>query len=148
MSTVKVKLSPWFKRVIYVGLSISWLSGTLFFIMNNWVTVEGDFGPEKHPLQFKILMTHGAAAFLMLMVFGSMLSNHIPMSWKTQRLRKIGISLTTFITVQTITAYLLYYLANEQWRGITAWVHLAVGLSLPFLLWLHIFLGKRRVIKH
>ena len=144
MSTVKVKLSPWFKKLIYIGLSISWVTGLAFFIMNNWITVEGDFGSEKHPMQFNVLMVHGAAAFLMLMVFGSMLSNHIPKSWKTKRLRKIGISLTSFIILQTFSAYLLYYLSDEYWRSVTSWIHLGVGVSLPFLLWFHIVLGKRR----
>ncbi len=144
MSAVKVKLSPWFKKLVYAGLLVSWLSGLMFFVMNNWVTVEGAFGPEKHPMQFNVLMVHGAAAFLMLMLFGSMLSNHIPLSWKTKRLRKVGVSLTSFIVLQTLTAYLLYYLANENARSVTAWVHLISGAVLPLILLGHVLVGSKR----
>ncbi len=146
MSAVKVKLSPWFKRLIYMTLTVSWVTGLTFFIMNNWVAIEGDFGPEKHPLQFNVLMLHGAAAFIMLMVFGSMLSNHIPLSWKTRRSRVIGISLTAFVVLQIATAYLLYYMADETWRTISSWVHLIIGLSLPLILVIHIVMGRRKKI--
>lgn len=144
MSAVKIKLKPWFRRATYVILSISWLTGLTFFVMNNWITVEGDFGPEKHPMQFKVLLLHGAAAFMMLMIFGSMLTNHLPLSWQTKRLRKIGLMLTSFIIIQTVTAYLLYYLANESLRAITVWIHLSFGLCIPLVLGIHVVLGKRR----
>ncbi len=144
MSAVRVKIEPWFRRTLYLGLFISWVSGVLFFVMNNWITVTGDFGPEKHPWQFNVLLVHGAAAFIMLMLFGSILSNHIPMTWKTKRLRKIGITISSFIVIQAVTAYLLYYLANEDIRVIVSYLHLAMGGSLPLLLWAHIKLGRKR----
>jgi MFS family permease len=143
MSAVRVVIQPWFKKVMYWGLTLSWISGLCFFVMNQWITVEGEFGPEKHPWQFTVLQIHGAAAFLMLMVFGSMVANHIPMSWKTRRLRRIGIALLVFIGVQTVTAYLLYYLAAEEFRVVVSYLHLSVGFCLPMLLLVHLVLGKK-----
>ncbi|MCB1582718.1 MAG: hypothetical protein R3E90_16000 [Marinicella sp.] len=144
MSAVKIKLQPWFRRSIYVVLGISWLTGLTFFIMNNWAAIEGDFGPEKHPLQFKVLVVHGAAAFLMLMIFGSMLSNHLPMAWKTNRLRKIGITLTSFVIIQILSAFLLYYLSSDSVRAVVVWVHLLAGMTLPVVLTTHVLVGRQR----
>ena len=45
--------------------------------------------------------------------------------------------------ILTITGYGLYYAGGERLRAWTSWIHLAVGLALPLLLILHIWLGKR-----
>ena len=45
--------------------------------------------------------------------------------------------------VLTITGYGLYYAGGERLRAWTSWIHLAVGLALPILLLIHIFLGRR-----
>jgi hypothetical protein len=42
-----------------------------------------------------------------------------------------------------VTGYGLYYAGGESLRAWTSWIHLAVGLALPLLLILHIWLGKR-----
>jgi hypothetical protein len=45
--------------------------------------------------------------------------------------------------ILTITGYGLYYAGGESLRAWTSWIHLAVGLGMPLLLILHIWLGKR-----
>ncbi len=45
--------------------------------------------------------------------------------------------------ILTVTGYGLYYAGGESLRAWTSWIHLAVGLALPLLLILHIWLGKR-----
>lgn len=143
MSAVRLKIEPWFKRLLYTSLSVSWVTGTSFFILNTWVRIEGEFGPEKHPWQFLILTVHGLAAFFMLMVSGAIFSNHVPMGWRSKRLRKVGISLVTVVSCQLLSAYLLYYLGDPTIREIVMYLHLSIGFSLPFVLWLHIYLGKK-----
>jgi len=143
MATISVKLPPLFRRSLYSVTALSWCSGIAFFIMLNWVTVEGDFGPEKHPLQFPLLQLHGACAFLMIMSFGAMLAAHLPASWKTKRSRNIGIALATLIGLQMIGAYGLYYLSNEDIRQWVSWFHLGLGVSLPGVLATHVVMGVR-----
>lgn len=141
MAYISSRIPLNFRVVIFVILAISWCSGIVFFVLNNWVSVEGDFGPEKHPLQFPALMIHAAAAFILMLMIGGILASHVPMGWKTKRLRKIGISLTVLFCIQVITAYLLYYLANEDIRIAVSYVHLACGFSFPFFLIAHIVIG-------
>src|SRR6516165_12761889 len=46
--------------------------------------------------------------------------------------------------ILSVTGYGLYYAGGESLRAWTSWIHLAVGLALPLLLILHIWLGKRK----
>jgi len=111
--------------------------------MLNGVTIEGDFGPEKHPLQFPTLQLHGASAFLMMMSFGAMLAAHLPASWKTKRSRNIGITLASVVGLQMIGGYCLYYLSGEDIRQWISWFHLSLGVSLPLILSSHVVVGRR-----
>jgi hypothetical protein len=45
--------------------------------------------------------------------------------------------------ILTITGYGLYYAGGERLRAWMSWIHLGVGLALPILLLVHIFLGRR-----
>ncbi len=100
--------------------------------------VEGDYGLVKHPWQFPVLQTHGAAAFLMMVSFGFVLGSHLPRSWKTKKKRKTGLLLIALPSFLIISAYLLYYLSDEKVRDWVEYAHLAVGFMLPFILALHI----------
>lgn len=127
-----------YRRIVYTLFTISWLTGTLFFILNRWVTVEGDFGPEKHPWQFPILMTHGASAFMMIFIFGVAVASHVSANWHIKAARRLSIFLVITMSFQIISAYLLYYLANETWREIIANMHAITGFLLPALLFVHV----------
>ena len=132
-----------FRRWLYLLTLLSWLSGLSFFALSTWGSIEGEFGPQKHPLQFPVLMLHGAAAFCMMMTFGALLATHVPSSWRSKRLRGLGLSLTFVVGFQIVSAWLLYYLSSELWREWTAWAHLAVGGSLPFLIAAHLVRGYK-----
>ena len=125
-------------------LAWSWLTGVSFFALHRWFQVEGDFGPEKHPLEPWLIKAHGAGAFLSLMVFGYLLASHIPTGWRSKRSRKGGIVLVAALSLMVLTGYGLYYLGDEDWRATTAWMHLGIGSLFPCLLALHIISGWRR----
>lgn len=144
MSKVGTKIPKKYKIILYTLLLISLISGSTFFIMFNWIEVEGDFGPQKHPWQYFFLQLHGAAAFLMMISFGFLLGTHVPAGWKTKKLRKTGITLVSSIIYLIISAYFLYYIAQEDFRKYLGWSHAIVGISLPFQIAFHLFLGHRK----
>lgn len=127
-----------YRRFFYGFLALSLCSGVLFFIFNQWVEIEGEFGPQKHPLQAIFIRVHGAAAFFMLMSFGALLAAHIPYGWKSTRSRKSGIFIATLALLQILLGYLLYYLANESIRQYTSYVHILFGLLMPLALYVHL----------
>ena len=147
MARVKLKFPKPYKRVFSLLLMTSWLSGVVFFVLNNWVTVEGDFGRQKHPWQFTFLKIHGGAAFLAMISYGFIMGSHVPLAWKTKRMRKMGIVIVSALSFLVFTAYLLYYVAGDEFRILVSYAHAAVGFSLPFLVGIHLYLAKHSTVK-
>ncbi len=139
-----VRISYFFRKLLYMALTLSWSSGILFFVLNQWVRVAGDFGPEKHPLQMSILRLHGAGAFLMMVLFGYLVSNHIQVSWPLKKLHPFGLFLAGAICFLILSAYGLYYLGDPDLRTYLAYAHAAVGFSLPFVLAAHLIQGRKQ----
>lgn len=129
------------RLVLFITLAVSWFTGLGFFLLDTFFQIEGEFGIEKSPWQNPALTIHGASAFLMMVWFGGLVATHVPMGWRTKRLRFWGITLISAIALQIFTAYLLYYLANEFARETIKWAHLVVGLTLPAILTGHILAG-------
>jgi hypothetical protein len=142
MKTIGLKIPLGYRLVIFVTLTISWFTGVGFFVLDRFFEIEGEFGTEKHPFLTPALTIHGASAFLMMIWFGSLLSAHVPMGWRTRRLRFWGVSIVVGFSAQTLTAYLLYYLSNEAAREVVQWVHLIVGIVLPAVIVGHVLAGR------
>jgi len=86
---------------------------------------------------------HGAAAMAILILVGMLLTGHVRFAWRARRNRGNGSLFLGAFAILTVTGYGLYYAGGEGLRAWTSWIHLAVGLALPLLLILHIWLGKR-----
>jgi hypothetical protein len=144
MAQIKLKIPRRYRVFLFACIALSWLTGITFFVMNRWVTVEGDFGPEKHPAQMTFLKVHGAAAFLMMISYGYMLATHIPAGYRSKRQRVIGLGLVAAQGFLILTAYGLYYVGGEKFRTVISYAHASVGLIFPILLTTHIISGSRR----
>src|SRR4030095_13062442 len=86
---------------------------------------------------------HGAAAMAILVLIGMLLIGHVRFAWRARRNRANGSVFLSALGILTITGYGLYYAGGERLRAWTSWIHLVVGLALPILLLIHIFLGRR-----
>lgn len=89
------------------------------------------------------MKVHGAGAMAILVLVGMLLTGHVRIAWRARRNRSSGSLFLAAFGILAVTGYGLYYAGGEQLRAWTSWIHLAVGLALPFLLILHIWLGKR-----
>ena len=149
---VKVKIPKPYQMWFFALLAVAWISGITFFSLHSWFMVEGKYGLVKHPWQFPALQIHGATAFLMMISFGFLLGSHVPRSWKMKPKRKLGIALIAIFSFQIITAYILYYIAQDDPRVLVAYAHLAVGFLFPLILMLHIIMKvkakKKKKHKH
>ena len=135
---INKSMSGWVKKLLYSFLALSLISGLSFFYLNNFVTIEGTFGPEKHPWQYPILQLHGFSAFLMLLLIGAISINHVPIGWKGKRHLKSGITLASFCLVMVCSAWLLYYSGGEAFREYTSYLHIGIGTMTPVLLAIHL----------
>ena len=145
---IGVRLPKIIKNSIYGLFLISLVTGYTFFILNQFIVIEGPFGPQKHPLQKYFLMTHGASAFLIMTFFGAMLAAHVPKTWHLGKNKITGVFLIAVIASQMITAYCLYYLVLGDYRIYLIYAHLITGSLLPIVLLAHLYrkIRKRNLI--
>jgi hypothetical protein len=121
-----------------------WASGVLWLLFHYALMHKGTFGDEPNLLEPWWLRLHSAMAFATLWGFGLVWGVHIVAAWRTRRQRLSGALAVTLLVWLSATGYLLYYLTDDRWRGISAVAHWATGLALPALLAAHIVLGRRR----
>jgi cation transport ATPase len=117
----------------------------LFFSGVAWAYWNYLWSPSDFEISAKIwaMKIHGAAAMVVLVLVGMLLSAHVRFAWRARRNRANGSVFLSAVAVLTITGYGLYYAGGERLRAWTSWIHLGVGLALPILLLIHILLGRR-----
>jgi hypothetical protein len=128
---------------VYVALGLLITTGVVWLLLDAFVRVPGDFGPEHHPAEHWMLIAHGVGAYAFLIVGGAMIPVHITMGWNTRRNLKSGLTLAGTYLLLAVTALGLYYLGDEIQRHWVSIAHWSVGLlALPILL-LHALRGQR-----
>jgi len=135
-----IRLKRLQKYFLYAVLALLFLSGVAWVYWNYLTASPGDFETSAKALAMKI---HGAGAMAVLVLIGMLLSGHVKFAWRARRNRANGSVFLSAFAVLTITGYGLYYAGGERLRAWTSWIHLAVGLALPIVLLIHIFLGRR-----
>jgi cytochrome b561 len=90
-----------------------------------------------------MLMLHGLAAMIALVLLGAMIPMHVVRSWRAGKNRISGTAMAATNAVLVITAWGLYYAGSEGLRTFVADLHIAVGIALPVLVATHVTLGRR-----
>ena len=137
------RLPRWQEWSVYVSFGLLFATGTAWLLLDGFVRVNGDFGPEHHPAEHMALIAHGVTAYAFLIVAGAMIPVHVILGWNTRRNLKSGLTLAATLLFLAGTALGLYYLGDE---GSRAWVsvgHWGVGLAALPLLAIHALLGRR-----
>jgi hypothetical protein len=120
------------------------LTGIVWLILDWWVRVNGEFGPEHHPAEHLVLIAHAIGAYAFLVVLGAMIPVHIPLGWKQKRNRLSGVAVASVCAVLAVSAIALYYVGEDLVRGWTSVIHWTVGLAaLPVLL-IHVTRNRTR----
>lgn len=138
MKPITNKIPKLYQQMINWTLAICWGTGIAFFVLSTWVQVEGEFGPEKHFLQIPSLQVHAASAFILMLFFGALFFGHKPRVSHMQHGQRSGNYLVNSFFFLIVSAYALYYIADQTWREYIGYAHLAVGLILPVILIVHI----------
>jgi len=128
------------RSFLYAVLALLFLTGTAWAYWNYLVPEPRDFESSAKAWAMKI---HGGGAMAILVLVGMLLTSHVRFAWRVRRNRGNGSLFLGAFGILTVTGYGLYYAGGESLRAWTSWIHLAVGLALPLLLILHVWLGKR-----
>jgi len=135
-----IRLKPVHRGLLYVVLALLFFTGAIWAYWNYLVAQPSDLVTSARTWAMKI---HGAAAMVILLLIGTLLTGHVKFAWRARRNRGSGVFLLFIFGILTISGYMLYYAGGEKLRAWTSWIHLAVGLALPILLVIHILLGKK-----
>jgi len=90
-----------------------------------------------------MLMLHGLAAMVALVLVGAMIPLHLRGFWRAGKNRISGAAMVGTNAALMITAWGLYYAGSDELRTFVADVHIAVGIALPALVATHVALGRR-----
>ena len=139
-----MRLPGWQKRLIYVSFTLLASAGVTWLVFENFIRIEGEFGPERSPWQARALSVHGLACFAFLVAIGTILPVHVRLGLLGKRSRKSGIATAALVLFMALSGYGLYYIADDELRGWTSTVHWIGGLTTIALIGSHVWLGTRR----
>ena len=136
------QLSRRFRWTLYAVFAILFATGALWLIADQLKdSARGDFWQETSA---NLLMVHGGAAMVTLLLLGALFPTHVARAWRSRLNRVLGATMVLCNGVLIITAFGLYYFGSDTLRPWAGDVHIVVGFALPPILGLHIWLGRRQ----
>jgi uncharacterized membrane protein len=140
MGPDSIRLKSGHRYSLYAVLALLFCSGVAWAFFSYLAPLPNESQSTSKSWAMKI---HGAAAMAILVLLGTLLNGHVKSAWVAHRNRINGVTLLATFAILTLTGYGLYYSGGEQLRAWTSWIHLCIGLILPIMLVLHIWLGRR-----
>ena len=136
-----MRLKPSFRFAIYAAFAVLFLTGAGWLVADWQKDISSDEIWQQSIAY--LLMVHGGAAMVTLLLLGALIPVHILRAWRSRRNRVSGSTMAAFNAILIATAFGLYYLGSEALRPWMSWIHIAAGLSLALGLPIHIYLGRR-----
>lgn len=137
------RLPRWQEWTVYVSFGSLIATGIAWLLLEHFVRIAGEFGPEPHPAEHWALVVHGIVAYAFLVVIGTMIPVHVVAGWNSRRNLKSGVTFAGVLLVLVLSALGLYYVGDElsrHWISVTHWV---IGLvAVPTVL-IHALKGRR-----
>jgi hypothetical protein len=137
-----LRLKSSFRYSIYAAFAVLFLTGSGWLVADWQKNISSDEIWQQTVAY--LLMAHGGAAMVTLLLLGALIPVHVLRSWRSGKNLITGSVMITLNTLLIVTAFGLYYLGSETERPWMSWIHTVVGFSVPALFVLHIFLGGRR----
>jgi hypothetical protein len=136
------RLDPPFRYAIYAAVAVLFATGAGWLIADQMKeTPSGEIWQESAAY---LLMLHGGAAMITLMLLGALFPLHIGRAWRAKKNRVTGSVMIACNAVLITTAFGLYYLGSEEIRPWASDLHIGFGIALPLLLLVHVKTGRRR----
>lgn len=136
------RLPRWQELAAYASFGLLALTGIAWLMLDEWVRVDGAFGPEHHPAQAWALVLHGVLAYVFLVIAGMLVPGHMRLGWSAGRNRGTGIAVTALSLLLAVTGLLLYYASDERLRSSTSLLHWSFGLGGTAIFLLHAVRGR------
>ncbi len=120
------------KISLYLILIILAFSGFIWLYLDHFVRVNTEFGgATHHPIEYKMLVTHGISAYLFIFLFGVIWNDHIKKWFKVGKKNfRSGIFMASTIATLALSGLILYYPTSDELREIVSVIHWALGIAL------------------
>jgi cytochrome c biogenesis protein CcdA len=138
-----LRLKSSFRRSIYAAFAVLLLTGAVWLVADWQKDISSDEIWQRTAAT--MLMVHGGAAMVTLLLLGALIPLHLLRSWRAAKNRVSGSVMAAFNAVLILTAFGLYYLGSEALRPWMSWIHIGAGVSVALLFPLHVFLGRRKL---
>ena len=140
-----LKLPRGRRWTVYGVAFATWITGVLWLIYHYFMTTEGRFGPQTHPLEPWWKTIHAGVSFFAIGILGLLWGVHILRGWNANWRRWSGGTLAAFFFVLSATGFALYYIymIDEEWRAWTSIIHWVLGLASIGAFFVH-WLSKSR----
>jgi hypothetical protein len=137
-----LRLKPSFRRSIYAAFAVLFVTGAAWLVADWQKDISADEIWQQ--LAATMLMVHGGAAMITLLLLGALIPLHLLRSWRAGKNRISGSVMATLNAALIATAFGLYYLGSETLRPWISWIHIAAGFSLALWFPVHIIWGRRK----
>jgi hypothetical protein len=137
-----LQLDGRFRAALYTVFSVIFVTGAVWLVADRLKTAAGaDLWSALAPV---LLMAHGGAAMVALLLLGALLPLHLLPAWRRDKNRAMGVTMAMLTALLIATAFGLYYIGSDTLRGWVSDLHIALGLVFPALLTAHVTTGRRR----
>lgn len=136
-----MRLSPRLRFAVYGAFLALFVTGAGWLVADQFKA--GSDGEMWQQIAANLLMLHGGAAMVMLMLLGALVPLHVQRSWRSGKNRFTGTAMVALNTLLVATSFGLYYVGSDMLRPWISNVHLGIGLCLPILVLAHIVVGRR-----
>lgn len=136
-----LRLDRRFRWGLYATFAILFATGVAWVIADQWK--DSPSGEFWQATAANLLVTHGGAAMMTLLLLGALFPIHVARAWRGRLNRVSGAIMIAFNVVLIATAFGLYYLGSETLRPWTSNIHVVAGVAFPAMLAVHIWLGRR-----
>jgi uncharacterized membrane protein YbjE (DUF340 family) len=134
-----VRIDPQFRWAIYAAFALLFGTGAVWLVAD--ALKESDELWQQTAAN--LLMVHGGAAMVALMLLGALIPLHLRRAWHARKNRVTGTVMATFNVVLIVTAFGLYYSGSDVVRPWISRLHYGLGLALPVLFLVHVVSGRR-----
>ena len=121
-------MGPRERRGVITLLGILWLSGVLWWVLDQWFRVPGAFGSMPHPWAASLLLCHGVAAVAGMYMLGWVSARHVQVWWPLRARRLSGVTLGVVLFSMSVSGFALMFLSDDGWQLVAARTHDVLGL--------------------
>jgi hypothetical protein len=112
-----LRLNLRFRWALYAAFSVLFITGVVWMITN--AQRDSPNGEFWQAVSANLLMIHGGAAMITLVLVGALIPTHILRAWASRRNRLTGPVMVTLNILLITTAFGLYY---AGWDTLRTWI--------------------------